>query len=157
MLQAIRKGTGSWITKGFLLVIVLSFAVWGVGDIIRGPRDTTVITVGSRDISASEFNREFQVDMRLLQARLSTVIPPEDVRRFGIVDATVRRFVDRSLLDQAVGDLDLAVADAVVEAIWASRWPTRWWKHVRSPTRPFRTRWADSTGASSRAPSRPAA
>jgi peptidyl-prolyl cis-trans isomerase D len=116
MLQAIRKGTGSWITKGFLLVIVLSFAVWGVGDIIRGPRDTTVITVGSRDISASEFNREFQVDMRLLQARLSTVIPPEDVRRYGIVDATVRRFVDRSLLDQAVGDLGLAVADAVVEA-----------------------------------------
>lgn len=115
MLQAIRRGTKSWITKGFLLLIVASFAVWGVGDILRGPRDAAVITVGDRGISASEFSREYQLDIRVLQARLSTVISPEDARRFGLVDATVRRFVDRALIAQAVDDFSLAVSENVVQ------------------------------------------
>lgn len=115
MLQAIRRGTKSWITKAFLLLIVASFAVWGVGDILRGPRDSTVITVGDRYVTASEFSRAYQLDMRLLQARLNMVISAEDARRFGVVDATVKRFVDRSLIAQAVDEFSLAVSEAVVQ------------------------------------------
>ena len=46
MLDSLRKQTGSWIVKAFLGVLILSFAVWGIGDIFRGPSDATVATVG---------------------------------------------------------------------------------------------------------------
>ena len=36
MLKSIRKATRSWATKGVMIVIALSFVLWGVGDIFRG-------------------------------------------------------------------------------------------------------------------------
>ncbi len=35
MLDAMRRGAGTWVVKIFLGVLVLSFAVWGIGDIFR--------------------------------------------------------------------------------------------------------------------------
>ena len=66
MLTTIRKGIGSWFTKAFLGLIILSFAVWGVGDILRGPRDRTVLSVGGLDITISQFQNE----LRRMQAQL---------------------------------------------------------------------------------------
>ena len=93
MLQYIRKGIGSWFTKVFLGLIILSFAVWGVGDILRGPRDRTVLSVGGLDIPISQFQNE----LRRVQAQLGPNVDMEQARQFGIVEITARRLIERGV------------------------------------------------------------
>lgn len=111
MLQYIRKGIGSWFTKVFLGLIIVSFAVWGVGDILRGPRDRTVLSVGGLDIPISQF----QSELRRVQAQLGPNVDMEQARLFGIVEITTRRLIERGLYDVAVADLGLAVSDDLVK------------------------------------------
>jgi peptidyl-prolyl cis-trans isomerase D len=111
MLQSIRSGIGSWITKAFLGLIILSFAVWGVGDILRGPRDRTVLSVGNLDVPISQF----QSELRLVQAQLGPNFDMERARELGIIEMTTRRLIERSLLDVAVADLGLAVSDDLIK------------------------------------------
>ena len=40
MLQALRSTVGSWIVKILFVLLILSFGVWGIGDIFRGRTDT---------------------------------------------------------------------------------------------------------------------
>jgi peptidyl-prolyl cis-trans isomerase D len=57
MLNALRKQAGSWVVKALLLILVLSFAIWGVGDIFYGnPQQATVAEVGDAEITANELN-----------------------------------------------------------------------------------------------------
>ena len=34
MLQQMRKGAASWVAKGLMLLLVLSFGLWGIGDYV---------------------------------------------------------------------------------------------------------------------------
>ena len=121
MLQAIRSSTGSWIVKGFLGVIALSFAVWGVGDMVTGGSDATVIVIGDEEIAASAYNREFQRQSRTMQARFNRVLDTDMLRVFGVFEQTERSLVDRSLLAQASDQLGLAVSeDYVVKDTYAT-------------------------------------
>ena len=51
MLEAIRRHATSWVVKAFLIVLVLSFAVWGIGDVFRTTRvEGAVASVGGFEI-----------------------------------------------------------------------------------------------------------
>ena len=51
MLEAIRKRTGSFLVKGLLGLLVVSFAIWGIGDVFRGgSRGSMVAQVGDVEI-----------------------------------------------------------------------------------------------------------
>ena len=55
MLNTIRKNAASWVVKVLMLLLVASFAIWGIGDIFyRGGQNPTVATVGDAEIPASE-------------------------------------------------------------------------------------------------------
>ena len=36
MLNALRKQAGSWVVKALLMLLVVSFAIWGIGDVFYG-------------------------------------------------------------------------------------------------------------------------
>ena len=67
MLETIRKRTTSWVVKGLLLLLVLSFAVWGIGDIFRGGREATIAKVGDTKITSDQLSREFRREMDRIQ------------------------------------------------------------------------------------------
>ncbi|HYZ41603.1 MAG TPA: SurA N-terminal domain-containing protein, partial [Stellaceae bacterium] len=56
MLQAIRSRAGSFIIKLLFGLLILTFGIWGIGDIfrLRGTNHTTVATVGRHSIGAEE-------------------------------------------------------------------------------------------------------
>jgi len=60
MLNAIRRGSRSWAMKLILGLLVVAFAIWGVGDIFRGGTGQAVATVGDSEITINEFTAEFQ-------------------------------------------------------------------------------------------------
>ena len=62
MLNALRKNAGSWVVKVLMLLLVASFAIWGIGDVFfGGGQNPAVATVGGTEIPANEladaFNR----------------------------------------------------------------------------------------------------
>ena len=55
MLGTLRDAAGSWLAKGLLSVLVLSFAVWGISGRIEGAAGhDSVITVGDTAVSVNE-------------------------------------------------------------------------------------------------------
>ncbi len=119
MLEALRKGTGSWVVKILLGLLVISFAAWGIGrDTFSGIGQTGVATVGDTEITPQEFLDAFQREVRRLSAQFGGQLDTERARQFGVHESTLQRLVTRTLYDEAVRDFGLDVPDKVVaEAI----------------------------------------
>ena len=71
MLNALRKNAGSWVVKVLMLLLVASFAIWGIGDVFfsRG-QNPTVATVGGTEIPANELANAFNRAVANLQRQL---------------------------------------------------------------------------------------
>lgn len=116
MLESLRKQTGSWVVKAFLGVLILSFAVWGIGDIFRGPSDATVAVVGDVEITRTDFGDAYRRELDRLNQRTGQQLDAEQARQLGVQNFTLQRMINRALFDQVAGEYGLTVSDAVLAA-----------------------------------------
>ncbi|OYU50101.1 MAG: hypothetical protein CFE31_00615 [Rhizobiales bacterium PAR1] len=118
MLNAIRVASSKWLGRLVLTVImgflIISFAIWGIGDIFKGGINRTVATVGSTKISADDFRASFNTELRRIQQQSRRPITTEDARAFGLDRLLINRSIDEAALNQKVRDLGLAVDQALV-------------------------------------------
>ncbi|WP_185961220.1 SurA N-terminal domain-containing protein [Telmatospirillum sp. J64-1] len=111
MLEAIRKHSKSWFFRAFLIIIALSFAVWGVGDMVGGRvNDRPAIRVGEVEIRGQEVTAEFQREIQRLQPLFGGQLNAEQARQLGLLDRVIDQLVTGALIDQAARDLNM-VAD----------------------------------------------
>lgn len=108
MLQAIRSRVGSWVVKILFALLILSFAVWGIGDYLsdRGS-DRTVIEVGDREVSLREFDNRFRDELNRLRQMFGPELETQTAIQLGLLDQTVEDLVAEAALAQAVADLGL--------------------------------------------------
>src|SRR5258705_6486773 len=63
MLRGLRTASSGWLGKtimaGVVGFLVISFAIWGIGDIFRGFGRGSVASVGSTEISIEQFRTLF--------------------------------------------------------------------------------------------------
>jgi len=111
MLVKMRKFAGTWIMAIFSFMIILSFAVWGVGDIFRGRTSNTVISVGDTEIAGTELSREFRRQMNQMQRLFGGTLDAEQARNLGLDDRALNALVSRALYDLEAEYLGLAVSD----------------------------------------------
>ncbi len=116
MLRSLRQTTGSWVVKIFLGIVMLSFAVWGVGDILRGGGNQSVAVVGDVGIGAQELSNSYQREYQRLSNRFGGRLSSEDARSLGLVNATLERLIGQTLIQQAAAELGLTASDAVIAA-----------------------------------------
>ncbi|NNM71937.1 peptidylprolyl isomerase [Enterovirga aerilata] len=122
MLQGINRIGRSWVGRvvvgvlfGFLII---SFAIWGIGDIFRGQVRTQVATVGKQDITAEAYRTAYQNEYQSLIRRTRQSITPEQARALGLDRSVLARLVTETALDQKARELKLTVSDQqVVDAI----------------------------------------
>jgi peptidyl-prolyl cis-trans isomerase D len=118
MLQAIRSKAGSFVVKLFFVLLILTFGVWGIGDIFRTrSSDTTVATVGDQAIRADELQTALRRAIEQLSARFGEAIDLQKAKQLGLVDQTLAQLIDRSLVDQEVARLQLDVSDDVIRNV----------------------------------------
>ena len=78
MLDLVRNLVSSFIGKILLAVMILSFALWGVGDILSSGNSQLAAKIGNEKITLNEFYYEFQNLVRNYnQANSSNVSPKE--------------------------------------------------------------------------------
>lgn len=111
MMDTLRSYAKGWASQLLLVILVLSFAVWGVSDFFIGFQQNTVAQVGSTDISATEFQRNYDLEVRRLQSQIGTPITPEMARQFGIPQQVLARLISQATLQEAASNLGLGLSD----------------------------------------------
>jgi peptidyl-prolyl cis-trans isomerase D len=118
MLQGINRIGKSWVGRGVVTVmfafLIMSFAIWGIGDIFRGQVRTQVATVGSTDITADAFRTAYQNEYQGLIRRTRQSITPDQARALGLDRNVLARLVTEAALDQKARAMNLTVSDAQI-------------------------------------------
>jgi len=89
MLRGIRTASSGWLGKAIMTAVVgflvISFGIWGIGDIFRGYTRGALVTVGDSKMSADQFRQLFNARLQALSRQVRRPITPEQARAFGIV------------------------------------------------------------------------
>ena len=118
MLDGMRKATQGPIGKLVMAVLmgllIVSFAVWGVGDMLRGFTSDTVAKVGSVKITQQEYSEKLQSELYRLQRQLHQPLTPQQARALGLDAQVLDRMIDDSALDERARQLGLAISDQTI-------------------------------------------
>ncbi|MDX6751310.1 SurA N-terminal domain-containing protein [Geminicoccaceae bacterium 1502E] len=115
MLDAMRKQATGWVVKIFLGLLILSFAVWGIGDIFRGgPPSRTVAELAGLEVPAEELQREADNSFRRLQGQLGQGLERNPAIMEGLLRQALEASIARRLIDAQAAGMDLAVDDETV-------------------------------------------
>ena len=112
MLNALRKNAGSWVVKVLLLLLVVSFAIWGIGDIFYGgSQNPTVATVGDAEIPASELADTFNRAVANLQRQLGPQFDRERAIQLGVMQQALQDLIGQRLISLRANEMGLAVPE----------------------------------------------
>jgi peptidyl-prolyl cis-trans isomerase D len=115
MLQFIRNFAGSWVVKILFVLLILSFGIWGIGDVFRSSTPTTVAEVGSTQIEREALDQEFRRQIERLRPMLGGNLTAEQAKQFGLLDQSLQTLIQRALFDLAAKDVGVAVGPEVVK------------------------------------------
>jgi len=115
MLDAIRKRSASLLVKILLLLLIVSFGLWGVEDVFSpNPDNKWVAKVGDVEVPNQILRDEYQSELRRLRQVLGDNIDREQALALGIPARSLEQIVNRTLIDLGAADLGLVVSDDVV-------------------------------------------
>ncbi|MDA9559203.1 SurA N-terminal domain-containing protein, partial [Alphaproteobacteria bacterium] len=110
MLKKITTPLKSLGTKSLILIIALSFAVWGVGDIFTGGSNPTVATVGNSKIALKQFNLEYQGILEKLRQGTDEPITDEFVKAMGLQNTVINNMINQKYVNILSKDLGIKVS-----------------------------------------------
>ena len=117
MLEALRKSTGSIGVKILFILLILSFGIWGIGDIIGSQiRHTPAITVGNITVSATAVREHFNRQVARLRQVFGPDFTVEAAKEMGIVRSTIADLSASAARDMVAQDLGITVSDNYLKA-----------------------------------------
>jgi peptidyl-prolyl cis-trans isomerase D len=105
MLDQLRQGAKGWVSKLLMALLVLSFAVWGIGG-FQGYGAGTLASVGDQEVTVQEFARVYGNAQRNAQRAGQQVNP----------DAVLSTVLMNAAIDDAASQYGLGVSDDRVAA-----------------------------------------
>jgi peptidyl-prolyl cis-trans isomerase D len=124
MLESIRNAAQGVVGKAIMTIvmglIIVSFVIWGVGDMLRGFTSSTVATVGSEKISEQDFRYAYQRTLQQYQRRLRQPFTNEQARAIGLDREVLQRLLSEAAIDDETRKLGLNVSDEALRAMIVS-------------------------------------
>lgn len=119
MLEALRNHSAGIFAKILFFLLMISFGVWGIGDMVNiGSGDDVVARIGDSEIAGGEYDAEFARELRRLQSQLGDAVTRDMARAAGMDRQVLQRMVTRTLYAQGARDLGVVASDAsVVETV----------------------------------------
>lgn len=111
MLDAMRRGAVNWFAKGLLVLLVIAFAVWGVGDVVRNAGRGTLATIGTTTITADEFRQAYQEEMTSYSRRIGRRLTPEQAKMLGVEQRALSRLIGSAAIETHARNLGLSISD----------------------------------------------
>jgi peptidyl-prolyl cis-trans isomerase D len=99
MLQAIRNHTTGLLARLLFVLLIASFAIWGIADIISsGFGQVTVARIGSKSIHLSEFRQSLELEISRLQAVSPQPISIQTLKSQGALSYVTDMILTRSIM-----------------------------------------------------------
>ena len=117
MLDKLKKYTSGWIVQILLLLLVISFAVWGVADIFTGFGANDIAKIGNITISGTEFRRRYDMAMQALTTQFGRQFTPQEAQQIGIPSQVLSRLLAEATLDDTVHDMGLSLSPNTVSRL----------------------------------------
>ena len=114
MLDFFRRGVKSWVAKILLAVLILSFAVWGIGDIFLGGQTRNVAMVGDVEVPSERFFREIYRQQSALSRQRGEIVSADELREAGIDNRVIAGLARDATFAQELNELGIAVSDSAV-------------------------------------------
>jgi peptidyl-prolyl cis-trans isomerase D len=114
MLDALRKGAATWVAKILFGILVLSFAIWGVGDMLGITRSPPIADVGGTEITGAAFQEAYGRELNRLQRLFNNRVDSEMARQLGVPNRVIQQLVSNRLLSLEAESLGVAISDDLV-------------------------------------------
>jgi peptidyl-prolyl cis-trans isomerase D len=116
MRKAGQTLVGKIIATVFFGALIVSFAIWGIGDIFRATPASAVAEVGSTTITVDQVRNAYTNELQRLGRQFRTVISPEQARAFGLDQQVVSNLVTEAVMAEQAKQMGLSVSDQLVAA-----------------------------------------
>ncbi|MFN3501305.1 SurA N-terminal domain-containing protein [Allorhizobium sp. NPDC080224] len=110
MLVFLRKASRTLFAKILLLLLVLSFGVWGVSASLFSNTSDTVVAVGDQSVSSADFAFAYQRQVADMSNRFGMQLTTEQARAFGIESQVFSQLAAGAALDQLAADMNLGLS-----------------------------------------------
>src|SRR5882672_5944465 len=99
MLQGLRNASSSWLGKTVMAGVV-SFAIWGIGDVFRGFGRSTGAKIGRSEITVEQFRVLYNVRLQQYSRQLGRPIGLDQARALGLDRLVISQVVSEIVLDE---------------------------------------------------------
>ena len=111
MLHTLRNVAGTWVAKLLLILLVLSFAVWGIsGSILGGVGGNTVLSAGDTRVSTIDYRLAYDRQLMIYGQRFGQRITREQAAAFGIDQQVLGQLIAGAVLDEQSNRLGLGMS-----------------------------------------------
>jgi peptidyl-prolyl cis-trans isomerase D len=111
MLDTLRSAAGTWVAKLLLLLLVVSFAIWGIsGQLIQGVGSGNVLTVGGTSVSAQDYRLAYDRQLNIWGQQLGQRLTREQAASFGVDQQVLSQLVAGAVLDEQARKLGLGLS-----------------------------------------------
>ncbi|MGN6310492.1 MAG: SurA N-terminal domain-containing protein [Xanthobacteraceae bacterium] len=122
MLRGIRNASSNWFGKTIMTIVmgvlIISFGVWGIGDIFRGFGQSTLAKIGKTEISIEQFRQLYTDRLQQISRQIGRPLAPDQARAFGIDRQVLQQVIAETTLDESARKLGLQVStDEVMKSI----------------------------------------
>ncbi|HEX3438899.1 MAG TPA: SurA N-terminal domain-containing protein [Pseudolabrys sp.] len=118
MLRGIHKASSTWLGKalmaGVMGVLVISFAIWGIGDIFRGFGQNAVAEIGGTEISIDQFRQYYSDRLQQMGRQMGRPISPDQARALGLDRQILGQLVAEKTLDEQARKMHLGLSDDAI-------------------------------------------
>ena len=99
---------------GVLGFLVISFGIWGIGDIFRGFGRSWLAKIGGTEIGVEQFRQAYNDQLQQLGRRFGRPITPEQAQAFGLPRQILSQMLADAALDERVRQLGLSLSDSEI-------------------------------------------
>ena len=110
MMEFLRRAAKTWVAKGFFILLVGSFAIWGVSSSMVTGNTDSVVTVGDQKVNVREFRMAYERQISVMSQQFGMQVTREQARAFGIDQQVLSQLTAGAALDQLSYELNLGLS-----------------------------------------------
>ncbi|MBE7185499.1 MAG: SurA N-terminal domain-containing protein [Methylobacterium mesophilicum] len=112
MLDALRRAAQGWVAKSLLVLLVGSFAVWGLSSrMMHGLGGNTVVSAGDTVVTPAEYRLAWNSQVGAISQQFGQQLTRDQARSFGIDDQVLAQAAAGAVLDEQAREMRLGVTE----------------------------------------------
>ncbi len=114
MLSGFRQIASSTASKILLMLVMLTFVLWGIGDVMRGGNKNAVLIVADKEFTDHEWYNYFNNTVAHFEKAAGRKVSKEEIKANNVVEIIANQLIDNLLLQVDAEKKGLLVSDEMV-------------------------------------------